>query len=72
MASSSAATPDTLITLKVNFDGATRRFKLPLRELTVASLEDKVRRALFAIVAYHTVRGVACPTFAIYPNTALV
>ncbi|KAI2638989.1 hypothetical protein GGS26DRAFT_369387 [Hypomontagnella submonticulosa] len=46
MASSSAATPDTLITLKVNFDGATRRFKLPLRELTVASLEDKLRAFL--------------------------
>ncbi|KAI0386676.1 hypothetical protein F5Y04DRAFT_69576 [Hypomontagnella monticulosa] len=46
MASSSTATPDTLITLKVNFDGNTRRFKLPLRELTVASLEDKLRAFL--------------------------
>lgn len=44
MASSSAATPDTPITLKVNFDGVTRRFKLPLRELGAASLEDKVSR----------------------------
>ena len=42
MASSSAATPDTLITLKVNFDGATRRFKVPLRELGLGALEDKV------------------------------
>ncbi|KAH6655733.1 hypothetical protein BKA67DRAFT_516366 [Truncatella angustata] len=43
MASSSAATPDTPIALKINFDGATRRFKLPLRELGVATLEDKLR-----------------------------
>ncbi|KAF3058473.1 Next to BRCA1 gene 1 protein [Daldinia childiae] len=41
MASSSTATPDTLITLKVNFDGTTRRFKLPLRELVLSTLEDK-------------------------------
>ncbi|OTB16664.1 hypothetical protein K445DRAFT_316944 [Daldinia sp. EC12] len=46
MASSSAATPDTLITLKVNFDGATRRFKLPLRELGLGTLEDKLRSFL--------------------------
>ncbi|KAI1107168.1 hypothetical protein F4804DRAFT_243677 [Jackrogersella minutella] len=43
MASSSTATPDTLITLKVNFDGVTRRFKLPLRELVVTTLEDQLR-----------------------------
>ncbi|KAI0095502.1 hypothetical protein F4814DRAFT_454116 [Daldinia grandis] len=42
MASSSTTTPDTLITLKVNFDGATRRFKLPLRELVLSTLEDKL------------------------------
>ncbi|OTB06986.1 hypothetical protein M426DRAFT_9066 [Hypoxylon sp. CI-4A] len=46
MASSSTATPDTLITLKVNFDGVTRRFKLPLRELVVSTLEDKLRAFL--------------------------
>ncbi|KAI0838666.1 hypothetical protein F5Y06DRAFT_41266 [Hypoxylon sp. FL0890] len=46
MASSSTATPDTLITLKVNFDGVTRRFKLPLRELVVSTLEDKLRSFL--------------------------
>ncbi|KAJ1326668.1 hypothetical protein MN608_08115 [Microdochium nivale] len=34
---------DTLITLKVNHNGTARRFKLPLRELTVAALEGKVR-----------------------------
>lgn len=42
MASPSAATPDTLITLKVSFDGNTRRFKLPLRDLGALTLEDKV------------------------------
>ncbi|KAI1140363.1 hypothetical protein F5Y05DRAFT_315119 [Hypoxylon sp. FL0543] len=46
MASSSTATPETLITLKVNFDGTTRRFKLPLRELVVSTLEDKLRSSL--------------------------
>ncbi|KAI1380912.1 hypothetical protein F4677DRAFT_405112 [Hypoxylon crocopeplum] len=46
MASSSTASPDTLITLKVNFDGVTRRFKLPLRELVVSTLEDKLRAFL--------------------------
>ncbi|KAI1758514.1 hypothetical protein GGR53DRAFT_516874 [Hypoxylon sp. FL1150] len=43
---SSSVNPDTLITLKVNFDGATRRFKLPLRELVVSTLEDKLRAFL--------------------------
>ncbi|KAI1749822.1 hypothetical protein F4782DRAFT_511631 [Xylaria castorea] len=47
MASSSAtATADTLITLKINFDGATRRFKLPLRDLGSNTFEDKVRSFL--------------------------
>ncbi|KAI5926950.1 hypothetical protein F4810DRAFT_699245 [Camillea tinctor] len=46
MASSSATTPDTLITLKVSLDGVTRRFKLPLRELGVNSLEYKLRSFL--------------------------
>ncbi|KAI8962879.1 hypothetical protein F5Y11DRAFT_321285 [Daldinia sp. FL1419] len=46
MASSSTALPDTLITLKVNFDGATRRFKLPLRELGPNTLEDRLRSFL--------------------------
>ncbi|KAI0002753.1 hypothetical protein F4779DRAFT_602843 [Xylariaceae sp. FL0662B] len=44
--SSSVATPDTLITLKVNYDGVTRRFKLPLRDLGVNTLEDKLRACL--------------------------
>lgn len=38
--------PDTPITLKVAFDGASRRFKLPLRDLTASSLETKVRHYL--------------------------
>ncbi|KAI8946494.1 hypothetical protein F4801DRAFT_61089 [Xylaria longipes] len=47
MASSSAtATADSLITLKVNFDGVTRRFKLPLRDLGSNTFEDKVRSFL--------------------------
>ncbi|KAI3326708.1 hypothetical protein HD806DRAFT_487931 [Xylariaceae sp. AK1471] len=47
MASSSAtATADALINLKVNLDGATRRFKLPLRDLGVNVFEDKLRAFL--------------------------
>ncbi|KAI0601277.1 hypothetical protein F4775DRAFT_440408 [Biscogniauxia sp. FL1348] len=46
MASSSATTPDTLITLKITLDGVTRRYKLPLRELGVNSLENKLRSFL--------------------------
>ncbi|KKY37238.1 putative zz type zinc finger domain-containing protein [Diaporthe ampelina] len=46
MASSAPATPDTLVTLKVNFQGSTRRFKLPLRDLGASSLEDKIRASL--------------------------
>lgn len=33
---------DTPITLKVNYDGITRRYKLPLRDLNVNVLEDKL------------------------------
>ncbi|KAK7992889.1 hypothetical protein PG996_012085 [Apiospora saccharicola] len=46
MASPSTATPETLITLKVNYDGNTRRFKLPLRDLGANTLDDKVRAFL--------------------------
>ncbi|KAK7739151.1 hypothetical protein SLS53_005787 [Cytospora paraplurivora] len=46
MASSAPATPDTLVTLKVNFQGSTRRFKLPLRDVGASSLEDKIRASL--------------------------
>ncbi|GAW16254.1 hypothetical protein ANO14919_056770 [Xylariales sp. No.14919] len=47
MASSSVATTaDTLINLKVNFDGTTRRFKLPLRDLGANVFEEKLRAFL--------------------------
>jgi len=42
MASSSHTTPDTLITLKINHDGLTKKVKLPLRDLGASALEDKV------------------------------
>lgn len=45
MASSPTTSLDTLVTLKLNIDGVNRRFKLPLRELGPASLEDKVRHS---------------------------
>lgn len=46
MASTSPSSPDTPVTLKVNFDGVTRRFKLPLRELGANILETKLRSLL--------------------------
>ena len=47
MAASAAITSlDTLITLKVNHDGSAKRFKLPLRDLTMGTLEDKLRHFL--------------------------
>ncbi|KAF3760565.1 hypothetical protein M406DRAFT_282310 [Cryphonectria parasitica EP155] len=46
MASTSPATPDTVVTLKVHFQGSTRRFKLPLRDLGVNVFEDKIRAIL--------------------------
>ncbi|GAP91199.1 putative zz type zinc finger domain-containing protein [Rosellinia necatrix] len=44
--SSAAASADTLINLKVNIDGVTRRFKLPLRDLGANVFEDKLRAHL--------------------------
>ncbi|KAK4229637.1 next to BRCA1 gene 1 protein [Podospora fimiseda] len=44
--SSSAVTPMTLITIKVNYDGSTRRFKLPLKDVGINSLENKLREVL--------------------------
>ena len=38
--------PDTLITVKVLFDGQNRRFKLALRDLGAHSLPQKVRTLL--------------------------
>ncbi|KAI0402551.1 hypothetical protein F4802DRAFT_608645 [Xylaria palmicola] len=46
MSSSPPATADTPISLKVNLDGVTRRFKLPLRDLGVSFFEDKLRAYL--------------------------
>ncbi|TGO43921.1 hypothetical protein BCON_0724g00020 [Botryotinia convoluta] len=43
MASMTAPTPDTLVTLKVNIEGSNRRFKLPLRDLGASTLPDKLR-----------------------------
>ncbi|KAK0651541.1 hypothetical protein B0T16DRAFT_322684 [Cercophora newfieldiana] len=46
MASASTTTPDTPVTIKINHDGTTRRFKLPLRDLGINVLEGKLRGLL--------------------------
>ncbi|OLN85605.1 Next to BRCA1 gene 1 protein [Colletotrichum chlorophyti] len=46
MASTSSTSPDTQVTLKINFEGMTRRHKLPLREMGPSNLEDRVRSLL--------------------------
>ncbi|KAL1874411.1 hypothetical protein VTK73DRAFT_337 [Phialemonium thermophilum] len=46
MASPAVPNPDMPITLKVSLDGVTRRFKLPLRDLSPSNLENKLRSAL--------------------------
>ena len=49
MATTTATPPvtsDTLITVKVLIDGSTRKFKLPLNNLTVTILPEKVRLLL--------------------------
>ena len=33
---------DAIVTIKVNFDGQTKRCKLPLRDMGASTLEDKV------------------------------
>lgn len=55
MASSSAATPETPITLKINFDGVTRRVKLPLRDLGASTFEDRLRHFLHIPLGTKTV-----------------
>ena len=40
--------PDTLVTIKVVFDGTNRRFKLALRDLGAAVLPEKVSSLLTA------------------------
>ncbi|CAL3967366.1 unnamed protein product [Diplocarpon coronariae] len=42
MASTTPTTPDTLVTVKINIEGSNRRFKLPLRDLTPATLPEKL------------------------------
>lgn len=46
MASSSAATPDTMVTIKVNLEGQNKRLKMPLRDLGASTLPDKLRKEL--------------------------
>jgi len=48
---------DTLITLKVNHNGSAKRFKLPLRDLTMQSLEDKVSSTLLCAYDFRTDEG---------------
>lgn len=51
---------DIPITLKVNYDGATRRYKLPLRDLNVNVLENKVSKILTRLL--HGPIYLACAT----------
>jgi next-to-BRCA1 protein 1 len=46
MASAAQVTPDTPVTVKVNLDGVSRRFKLQLRDVGINSFESKVRSSL--------------------------
>lgn len=46
MAAAPQVTPATLVTLKVSYHGSTRRFKLPLREMVPAFLENRVSLAV--------------------------
>ncbi|KAE9577854.1 hypothetical protein CGMCC3_g6271 [Colletotrichum fructicola] len=48
MASNNTTSPDTQVTLKINFEGMTRRHKLPLRDMGPSTLEERVR-ALLAV-----------------------
>lgn len=43
---SSATNLDTLVALKINIEGANKRFKLPLRDLGANTLPDKLRQLL--------------------------
>lgn len=43
MASSSQVASNTLVTFKVNLDGTPRRFKLPLSDVGINVLENRVR-----------------------------
>ncbi|VBB76374.1 Putative protein of unknown function [Podospora comata] len=46
MAAAPQVTPATLVTLKVSYHGSTRRFKLPLRDMVPAFLENRIRGVL--------------------------
>lgn len=46
MATNASATPDPMVTLKVYYDGATRRGKMPLREMVAPVLEQHIRTFL--------------------------
>ncbi|KAK4175554.1 hypothetical protein QBC36DRAFT_311928 [Triangularia setosa] len=56
-------TPATLVTLKVNYHGTTRRFKLPLREMVPSLLENRLRAVL-------NIRGDADVLFERYSDSA--
>ncbi|KAK5663049.1 hypothetical protein OQA88_6465 [Cercophora sp. LCS_1] len=43
---SSSTTPDTQITVKILLDGVSRRYKLPMRDLGINVLENKLREIL--------------------------
>lgn len=40
--------PDSMVTVKVTYDGTTRRVKMPLREMVPRVLEEHVRHRLVA------------------------
>ncbi|TEA17139.1 Next to BRCA1 gene 1 protein [Colletotrichum sidae] len=46
MASNNPTSPDTQVTLKINFEGMTRRHKLTLRDMGPSTLEERVRSLL--------------------------
>ncbi|KAH8840355.1 hypothetical protein MCOR27_002476 [Pyricularia oryzae] len=46
MASSSSSGPDTIINLKVSFDGVVKKVKLPLRDLAASTLANKLHETL--------------------------
>lgn len=45
MATNVPVTLDTLIVVKIQFQGSTRKFKIPLRDLGATVLPGKVRRS---------------------------
>ena len=42
MATPSSTNPDTLISLKVNYDGVIKKLRMPIRDLGASSIENKV------------------------------